>query len=202
MASYSDNFAGTGSLSASWVKYTAAGFGVIERVSDQGKNVSVSSWGLYIYNSAASTDDSYVQMAFKATNSGARACQLGVRVNSSSSGSWPDGYALHLNLASGSPAWSVFMYSGGSYSGLVAGTTFTYSAGDVMRLEAAGTTIRIKQNGSLLHSFTNSTLSGSSNRKFYIAAIDDMPFDDFSAGDLSAPPVTQVFMPMSSFIVQ
>ena len=208
MASYFDNFnRADGALGANWAKHASSPSGVIQVAGTRAAETTGSDYGVYYYVSQAATDDHFVQVTLRTIpTSTDKTIQIGLRAAIPSSGGWPDGYGYGADYNSGAaPNRHLFKFVSGSFSSILSGVTSpAYIAGEILRMEAEGSTIRCFVNGAHIAGSptTDTSHSGSGKRYFYLVLRNGAVIDDFTAGDLEAPTTSQAFFPMSSFIVQ
>lgn len=182
MATYLDDFnRADGALGSNWI--LLGGTGSIDIVGNKAQHNS-GGWAVYYYaGGTASTADQFVQVKVAGTSG---EIQIGLRAEIPSGTPWPNGYAAGVESVS----YYAFRYVGGSYIGQIINTVATFAAGNIIRMEAEGDTIRCFLNGSHVSGSPvtdpQPTLVG--NRYFYIAMTAGSAIDDFSAGDLGTAP--------------
>ena len=82
-------------------------------------------------------------------------------------------------------------WNAGVFTQLAAENSTAWVAGDVLRAEADGTTLRLYRNNGLVLVTTDAVIaSGRAGITIYAATIADVELDDFSAGNLTAVPDT------------
>jgi len=125
--------------------------------------------------SAALNNDQYAQIEIADLGTGASERSVGCRVRAS--GDWAtQGYYFQLNLANGS------LQLKDRWNALATGTV-TVSAGDVFKIEAQGTTIRVLKNGLEVLTTTNAQWSGGSSG-LYGYTESTCALDNFATGNL------------------
>lgn len=73
-------------------------------------------------------------------------------------------------------------YVGGSFSTISSGAPWTFAAGDVMRVTMIGSTIKVYQNGSLVGTYTDTSITGNTEHGLLGNSVFDAStrFDDYS----------------------
>ena len=199
MSAYTDDFnRANGSLGANWTKVTSANItGDVAIVSNEASGSVASQWGIYTYASSAATNDQYAQAVVPTVASGSqREVQLGVRVKLPVVGSyWPDGYFIGIQYTTSGASRYLFKYSGGNYSAITSASSPAFTAGETIRIEAQGSTIRYLLNGTAIFTQTDTTITGASERLLMMGifggSAGPATLDDFSAGDIGAAPADQ-----------
>lgn len=130
---------------------------------------------------ALDSGDQYSQIVFKSVSAGTVLFNLCARTSDGHTSSTKDGYELNVNAISG--AWRLYKVTDGVETGLGSGGTTTITANDVWRIEAQGTSIRAKKNGSTLETVTDATYStGRPALGIFQSAANLLKLDDFEAG--------------------
>lgn len=148
-----------------WLNFTNEGY----------KATTAAAHELCRLTNAQSSADHYAQKKITQVTGGkfyGPACRMSPGANS--------GYAF---AGDGTTAYIILILAGAQDT-IVANASYTYVAGQIWRIEAEGTTIRGRVNGSFVCSGTNSVLSGMHAGVY--SADTNGTFDDFEAGELTA----------------
>lgn len=174
----SDDFnRANGALGADWT--TVMGSILIE--SNQVRPSSGGNDSLVYWSSDVFANDQYAELTYAAEGTFAPIGPA-VRVSGTSSAN-ANGYALHLGTDANGNARLMRFLNG---TGTILSTSTGWVAGDIARIEADGTTIRVKRNGVELSSITDSNVaSGSAGMSSYNAFGGERG-DNWSGGDLNA----------------
>lgn len=185
MASYSDPFTGSSaSLGANWTQITGATFGNYLNSNKAYPSNSTGSHGSY-WNAGAFANDQYSEIVVGQTPGGTFD-SLGLAVRISAAG---ENYYYTWNPLGKIEIWKNV---GGTFSAVDQTVTSTVQAGDVLRLEAEGTTLRVIHNGSTIITKTDTSLSsGSAGIYGYCNLYTDCSADSWAGGDLGAAPAGQ-----------
>lgn len=171
----------TSSLGANWTAIVGT-YGV--NANRAYPNTSGNESALY-WNADAFGNDQYAQATLTTLAGGAWA---GVLVRGTAGTNY---YAYYTDGGSG----YFLKYAGGAYTEYVADSQ-AWSVNDVVRIEAEGTAIRVKRNGSVLHSTTDSGLtSGSAGVAGFGGYTVGSSLDNWEGGDLGAAAATSLILP-------
>lgn len=176
----SDNFnrAGPG-LGANWTAVT--GFTDLAIASSTKVAASATSTHCVEYWNANSFQDDQFSEATIVDLFGGSFLGLTLRHQAGASNSF---YAAYV--AVGGNTTTIFNWTAGIGAvSLVSDAGATWAGGDVVRFEATGTTLTVKQNGATVVSITDATFaSGSPGIDIFVAVLTDGTLDDWSAGPL------------------
>ena len=96
------------------------------------------------------------------------------------------GYEFSIGRAVGFTS-RIARWNAGAFTSLATENATAWAAGDVLRAEANGTTLRLYRNNTLVLVTTDTTIaSGRAGITIYAATIADVEVDDYSAGNLTA----------------
>lgn len=183
-----------GALGANWTQLTSIDGLVVSSNTAANDGGSVAAQGHVIFTGASWTggNDQYAEVSLTAGH-------VNMDYGPSIRGTGASYAALATYQASvndndnvalpGSMLVAIYKRTGGTTTSLASGT-FTISVADVIRIEAQGTTIRIKQNGTQILSASDATVTtGSPGLRTFrtaVRAIGDIKMDNFIAGDFSS----------------
>lgn len=185
----SDDFnRANGALGANWTSISTGGQAMEVSANQCGMPTGAGE-GLAYYSGAGWTGgaDQYAEAKAVALQSGrdiAAACRV-----SGASVAAANAYLMVINsddVATGFGSMKVTLYKqvAGAFTEITTAVTTSVSANDVIRVEAQGTTIRGKINGTTVVSVTDASLS-SGNPGLYVGSGNGSRWDDFAAGDFS-----------------
>lgn len=138
---------------------------------------NVASIGAEYYNTGTFANDQYAQAICKSTETGtARGAGACVRVTNPGSVT-----TFYLVMAGTSTLW-LYKIVSGTYTQLGTGTAAAVN--DVVRIEAQGTTIRVKVNGTERISVTDTSITSGVPGLHSLSDTASEQVDDFEAGDL------------------
>lgn len=138
-------------------------------------------------DSALSSEDQYSQVQFPGV--GPSGTSRGALVRKDSSTTLTYYYADNRN----GNTWRTFKRISGSYTNIGTNTNLTQVDGDIIKIEAEGSTIRRYRNGSLQNSTTDTAITG--NLYAGCSPESGAPVDNFEAGDLGAAPAEPDTLP-------
>lgn len=193
MTVYSDDFnRSDGGLGASWLNFSGGGFsGTLAISSNQVTTSAGNVSGGAAYSASVGSDQ--VSQITYVSGISSSAMNLAVRMGSYTSGT-ANGYYGQVNGFGNT--WKISRVDAGTETDLTASTALTITNADVFRLEVAGTTITLKQNGITLGSVVDSTYSGGDVAFTAYSFTPSLLLDSWTGGDLaSSPPQWFQFQP-------
>ena len=174
------NRANSGDVGANWDSgYT--GDGALQIVGNRVRETTATD-STEIYNAVTLTSNQWASFTL-ATSSGAgvRAPSLLLRFAAPATKS---GYQFGI-LVNGYATSVIRKWTAGSNVDLTSENATAWAAGDVMRVEVNGTTLKLYRNGTLLLSTTDGTYAdGKSGIMIYSATVADTEVDDFNTGNM------------------
>jgi len=182
-----DNFNRSTGLGANWTTMPAmsGGITIVSNLYVAGIGGQSTSGGYW--NAVSFPNDQYAQGTIQLQASGGGPM---VRINTSTGAN----YQYIVDNPGSSATLAIYYFAPGPSYTLLGSTTSATSVGDVLRLEAQGTTLRALLNGVVKVTATDGTL-GSGQTGLYFYSGQSLYLDDFEAGDLAvAPTGRQNFM--------
>lgn len=183
MASDNFNRANETPLAAPWTKN--GGTGNFNLVSN-GVQASVSDDKYYYYAGAVSSPDQYSQATMVSAPS-SQDWGPAVRIGGAGHTTTPEGYFFDVYI--GGSSGGVQKHVNGAFT-IIAATASSVAPGDTLRIEVEGTALRGYKNGVLLTSTTDTSLASAGNGVGFFIYETGGSIDDWSGGDLTAPPAT------------
>lgn len=180
-----EDFAGaSGVLGASWTQQATTG-----RVGRDGSGAGTLTTTVAIdtlarWNADAFGNDQYAKFTIKALTTDTAYCELQVRASADTGDSAFDGYYSYMDGSSTLDHCGVGVFVNGTFNAVFS-LSQAISVNDVMQLEASGSTITLKRNGSTIGSTTDSTRSsGSAGCGGYWGSAAAPKWDDWEGGNL------------------
>lgn len=184
MASATDNFnrADSSDLGTNWSVQT--GEGAWKIVSNQAEPSSLEGDAVENYNAITFANDQYSEATIKALTAAAglgRGPGVACRCSTSA-------HTYYRSIATTTVSGDnheLLKVVAGSYTSLATADA-DFAINDVMRIEAQGTTIRTKKNGTTQISVTDSSIASGRGGVGYSSSAESAQLDDWAGGDLAA----------------
>lgn len=183
MATYFDDFnrANNADLGADWtVQFGAVNCQIV------GNRVRAGATGSarVEQNSFALTNDQWAQVTFPTLNAVAITAGVIVRAAAAGTQTYYAGHVTKIGAATTTVIQRTVSTLSPVESDLITNTALTWAANDVLRLEAIGENIIMRQNGAVVLSANDSFIaSGKAGIFIFASVLTDVELDDFRAGD-------------------
>lgn len=183
MATASDPFTGTGSLSANWTAIDAN----FRLLSDKAEPNAFGIDGENFWNADTFGADQFSECPLSNVTGGTGSAGIGVILRADAGGTY---YRIVVN-ADGSNNIDISSFVSGVLQPTLGTRTAAFANGDVLRAEVQGTTLRVYKNGVQLGAdITDSSIATGQPGIGYSSTLSSGALDSWTGGDLAVPGVT------------